>query len=63
MGFRGSLDLALLLLWCRLAAAAPVQPLAQELPYALGVTLKKKKKDVNLKTHPILKTCFCNGFW
>jgi len=29
-------DLALLWLWCRLAAAAPMLPLAWELPYAVG---------------------------
>ena len=36
-------------LWCRLAAAAPIWPLAWELPYAAGAALKKKwtkhKKD------------------
>ena len=32
-------------LWCRLAAAAPIQPLVWELPYAVGVVhIKKKKK-------------------
>ena len=31
-------------LWCRLAAAAPIQPLAWQLPYASGVALKSKKK-------------------
>ena len=30
--------------WQRLAAIAPIWPLAQELPYATGVALKKKKK-------------------
>ena len=35
-------DLVLLWLWCRPAAAALIPPLAQELPYAAGVTLKKK---------------------
>ena len=39
------MDLALLWLWCRLAATiAPTGPLAWELPYAAGVTLKKQKK-------------------
>ena len=33
----------LLWLWCRLAAAAPILPLAWEPPYATGVALKKKK--------------------
>ena len=35
-------DLALLWLWPRLAATAPIQLLAWELPYAAGVALKKK---------------------
>ena len=34
----------MLWLWCRPAAAAPVQSLAQELPYATGGAIKKKKK-------------------
>ena len=37
-------------LWCRIAAAALIQPLAWELPYASGVALKKKKIDkTNMK--------------
>ena len=35
--------LALLWLWGRPAAEAPIQPLARELPYATGTTLKRKK--------------------
>ena len=31
-------------LWCGLAAAAPVQPLTWELPYAPGVAPKEKKR-------------------
>ena len=31
-------------LWYRLAATAPIQPLAWELPYTAGVALKDKKK-------------------
>ena len=35
-------DLALLWLWCRPTAAAPVQPLAWEFPYAtVGVTIQR----------------------
>ena len=37
-------DLVLLLLWCRLAATAPTQPLAWELPHAMHVTKKKKNQ-------------------
>ena len=37
-------DLALLRLWLRLAAAAPIRPQGWEPPYATGVALGKKKK-------------------
>ena len=38
---RRILDLALLWLWCRVAAVAPIQPLAWEPPYDMGVALKR----------------------
>ena len=48
-------DPALLWLWCRLVAKAPIRPLAWEPPYAIGAALekakrqkKKKKKDSRL---------------
>ena len=44
VGHRGGSDPALLQLWQRLAAAAPSQFLAQELPYAAGVAQKRKKE-------------------
>ena len=52
---RGS-DLALLCLWlwCRPVASAPLGPLAWEPPYAMGVTLKEKKK----KKSPTLRVLF-----
>ena len=34
------------LLWRRLAAAALIRPLAWELPYAMGVALKRPKKKM-----------------
>ena len=43
------LDLALLWLWCRPAAVAPVRPLAWELPCAVGITLKRQKNNKNKK--------------
>ena len=43
---QGVKDLALLLLWCRLAAAAPIHPLAWELPYTAGVALKSQTDKV-----------------
>ena len=36
------------LLWCRLAAAALIWPLAWELPYAMGAALRKKDKKNGL---------------
>ena len=44
VGRRHVSDPALLWPWCRLAAAALIQPLAWELPYTMGVALKKRKK-------------------
>ena len=42
-------DLALLWLWRRVSAAAPVQPLAWEFLYAVSVALKRQNKILNLK--------------
>ena len=44
---RLGLDLALLWLWCRLAAVTLIRPLAWEPPYAVGAAIKKiaKKKS------------------
>ena len=39
VGRRRGSDPALLWLWCRLAAAAPIQPVAWEFPYASGMAL------------------------
>ena len=44
-GHRLGLDLALLWLWHRPAATAPIQLLAWELPYATGVALKRPKQN------------------
>ena len=50
MGCRRGSDPELLWLSCRWAAvAAPIQPLAWELPYATGMALKKKKKKKKKK--------------
>ena len=46
------LDPVLLWLWCRLAAAAPNQPLAWELPYATGAAVKKQNKQTKNKKTP-----------
>ena len=43
VGRRRSSDLALLWLWCRPAARGLIRSLAWELPYAMGVALKRTK--------------------
>ena len=47
---RHSLDPVLLWLWCRLAAAAPIGPLAWELTYWVQPYKAKKKKKKKKKT-------------
>ena len=42
----------MLWLWCRLAAVAQIQPLAWELPCAMGVALKSKEKKKKEKRKP-----------
>ena len=55
VGHRHGLDPALLWLWCRPAAVAPIRFLAWEPPYAMGAALirqktkKKKKKKRHFK--------------
>ena len=44
IGCRHGSDLALLWLWPRPAVVALIRPLAWEPPYAMGTTLKKRKK-------------------
>ena len=46
VGYRCSSDLALLWLWQRSAAIAPVQPLAWEPSYAMCVALKNKQTKI-----------------
>ena len=47
VGHKHGSDPALLWLWCRLAATAPIRPLAWEPPYAAGAALEKDKKEKN----------------
>ena len=47
IGCRRGSGPALLWLWCRLAAVAPIRPLAWEPPYATGAALKKTKGKKN----------------
>ena len=44
VGHKHSSDSALLWLWCRPTAKAPICPIAWEHPYATSVALKSKKK-------------------
>ena len=46
VGHRRGSDLALLGLWCRLEATAPIRPLAWEPPYAMDVALKRQKDKI-----------------
>ena len=60
VGHRHGLDPALLWLWHRPAATAPIGPLAWKLPYAVGAALKRQKKkkyieENNLGSTKILK--------
>ena len=48
-GCRCSSDPAFLWLWCRLAAAAPIRPLAWEPPHTAGVAPEKAKKKKRQK--------------
>ena len=41
-------DLALLLLWCRLAAAAPIRPLVWESPYDMGAAPPQKNSALHI---------------
>ena len=52
IGQRHSLDPVMLWLWGRPAAVSRIQPLAQELLYAAGVAIKRKKKLL------LLSPCF-----
>ena len=52
VGCRCGLDPALLWLWCRPAATAPIRPLAWEPPYATGSALEKAKNKTKQKKIP-----------
>ena len=62
IGGRWGLDLTWPWLWHRLAAAALIQPLAWELPYAAGVALKRKKgKKLSFEYYEKKKKNFRNA--
>ena len=49
VGCRCNSDPTLLWLWCRLAATAPIGPLAWEPPYAAGAALERAKRQKSKK--------------
>ena len=56
VGCTRSSDLALLWLWRRPVATAPMRPLAWEPAYAMGAALEKDKKDKTNKQFSKSKT-------
>ena len=56
VGCRLGSDPTLLWLWRRLAATAPIQPLARGLQYTVGVALKRPKNDNNKKLFGVKNT-------
>jgi len=58
VGHRRGSDLALLRLWCRPAATAPIRPLAGEPPYAAEVALEKAKRQKQKKQNYLLRYSF-----
>ena len=55
-GRRCGSDPALLWLWCRLAAGAPIQPLAWEPPHAAPAALKRQKKKKRPWGNPLFSS-------
>ena len=53
-------DPALLGIWYRLAAIAPISPMAWELPFAMSVALKKQKTKKKFFFIIEIKEC-CSG--
>ena len=62
VGCRRGSDPTWLCQWCRPAAAAPIWPLAWELPYAVSAALKQKQKQkLKLNQSHVLPTILCWG--
>ena len=57
-GHRCSLDPMLLWLWHGPEDAAPIQPLAWELPHAADAAIKSKKKSIDLRIYFWLNLAF-----
>ena len=65
VGHRRGSDPSLLWLWCRPAAAAPIQPLAWEPPYVAGAAMKGKKRlgDWMLEVQQIVPVLKHGFYW
>ena len=60
VGGRHGLDPELMWLWCRSAAEAPIQSLAWELSYTMGVALKKGRGEKCPTFHFSTTGIFCH---
>ena len=56
VGRRRGSDPALLWLWCKLAATAPIRPLAWEPPYAVEAAQEKTKRQKDKKKKKSMKS-------
>ena len=54
------LDLALVWLWCRPVAVAPIRSLAWKLPYVMSAALKRQKTKNKTKQNKTLSSIFKN---
>ena len=61
VGRRRSSDPTLLWLWHRLAAVAPMGPLAWELPYVTSAALKRKKKFIMVNQEKYVMAYYLGG--
>ena len=62
-GRRSGSDLALLWLWRRQGATAPIRPLAWEPPYAAGAVVIRQKRQKEKKNRNVTGTEFSFRFY
>ena len=55
VGHKRGLDLVLLLLWHKPAAAAPILPTAWERPYTTGAAVKRKQMNQRIKVEQLAR--------
>ena len=63
VGHRHGLDPVLLWLWCRLAAVAPIGPLAWEPLHAAGKALKRKQNKTKQNKTLLIQQWFEEKHW